>query len=152
MGAVATVQSGGGRMRRVDEARDTAARFAACAISKTDWTHDAHVMVGAWYVQHYGASEAIAQLRHGIRLLNEHHGTSNSDTTGYHETITVAYVRLLESFFDGCPDHLTFEKRLEWLFKSPLRDRNFLLNFYSREVLSSVTARKEWVEPDLSPL
>jgi hypothetical protein len=133
-------------------ARDLAARFAACAIAKAEWTHDAHVMVGAWFVEHHGASEATAKLREGIRRLNEHHGTPNSETSGYHETITRAYVQLLESLFGHCPDHLTFEDRVELLRKSRLRERTFLFTFYSQEVLRSATARHEWVEPDLSPL
>jgi hypothetical protein len=58
-------------MELVDKARDLAVRFSARAIPKSEWTHDAHVIVGAWHLQHYGASEALAQLRNGIRRLNE---------------------------------------------------------------------------------
>ncbi|MEM7535068.1 MAG: hypothetical protein AAF639_23030, partial [Chloroflexota bacterium] len=35
---------------------------------------------------------------------------------------------------------------------SPLMDKDLLFRFYSKELLFSVSARREWVEPDLQPL
>ena len=38
------------------------------------------------------------------------------------------------------------------LLSGPLADRNWALNYYSHERLFSVTARREWVKPDLQAL
>ena len=81
-----------------------AARFAAAAIPAGEWTHETHLVMGAWHVARFGPDAALERLRAGIRALNAAHGTIDSDTRGYHETITVAYVRLIARFLRGRPD------------------------------------------------
>jgi len=107
--------------------------------------------VGAWHVDRFGAGEALPRLRAAIRRLNDAHGTANTPTSGYHETVTAAYVTLIAAFFaagagDPLPD------RVERLLASPLADRAVLLRFWSRDTLMSPAARAAWVAPDLSPL
>ena len=85
---------------RIDE---IAARFEAAAIAKTEWTHEAHLIMGAWHVARFGPAQALERLRARIRALNDAHGTVNSDTGGYHETITRAYVRLIAAFLSARP-------------------------------------------------
>ena len=125
-------------------------RFLSCTLPKAEWTHQAHLAVGAWHVDRYGPDEALVRLRDGIRLLNDSHGTVNSDTSGYHETITRAYVRLIGGFLASCPDD-ALQQRVSRLINGPLGDRDVLLRHYSREILMSVRARNEFVEPDLAP-
>ncbi len=131
---------------------DLAARFDACQIPRDEWTHRAHLLVGAWHVHRYGRREALARLRIGIRRLNESHGTVNSPAGGYHETITAAYVQLLAEFLDGCPSAMPLTQCVARLIEGPLVSKDLLLQFYSRERLMSAVARAEWVEPDLAPL
>ena len=69
---------------------DLAGRFQGCAVPAKEWTHAAHLVVGLWHVHRYGAMDALVRLRAGIRRLNESHGGVNSNTNGYHETITAA--------------------------------------------------------------
>ena len=45
-----------------------------------------------------------------------------------------------------------FQDSLVQLLSGPLADRNWALNYYSLERLFSVTARREWVKPDLQAL
>ena len=75
-----------------------AARFEAAAIPSTEWKHETHLIMGAWHVARHGAESALERLRAGIRRLNAAHGTVDSDTRGYHETITRAYVRVIAAF------------------------------------------------------
>ena len=96
--------------------------------------------------------EALARLRVGIRRLNEHHGTPNSATSGYHETVTRAYVQLLAELLASCPAEMSVRERIAVVVTGPLADRNVLLRFYSRERLMSPEARAAWVEPDLREL
>ena len=129
-----------------------AARFAAAAIPAGEWTHETHLMMGAWHVARFGPDAALERLRAGIRALNAAHGTIDSDTRGYHETITGAYVRLIAGFLRGRPDGETLELSVAALLASPLAARDRLTHHYSRERLFSVGARRGWVEPDLEPL
>jgi hypothetical protein len=131
---------------------DLAARFTARAILHAEWTHTAHLVVGAWHVHRYGPDEALARMRVGIRALNDAHGTPNSPTRGYHETVTRAYVVLLAEMLGRCPLTMPLADRVARVLASPIADKEALLAFYSRERLMSSTARAEWVEPDLAPL
>lgn len=129
-----------------------AARFTTLTLPKEEWTHAAHLTVGAWHVDRYGAAEALTRLRSGIRRLNESHGHVNTATAGYHETITAAYVTLLAAYLAARAPDLPLDACVERLLAGPLAARDMLFTFYSRERLLSVEARAQWVEPDLAPL
>jgi len=126
------------------------ARFEACTLPKADWTHAAHLTVGAWHVKRSGAEPALAHLREAIRRLNESHGTLNSDSGGYHETITWAYTLLIARFLIAAPGSLA--EQIQSLLASPLAAKDILLRFYSSELLMSVAARRGRVAPDLREL
>jgi len=134
-----------------DELDDLVARFHARTLPKVEWTHGAHLAVGTWHVREHGPDEALGLLRHGITRLNEAHGTVNGDNSGYHETVTRAYVRLLSEFVRSKAG-LAVADCVQALLASPLAEKTALLRYYSRTSLGSVTARKGWVEPDLEPL
>src|SRR5262245_41409238 len=77
------------------------AAFRSWSLPQREWTAIAQLRGGAWHVHRCGAVAALAMLRSGIQRLNDQHGTPNSDTSGYHETITVAYLRLIEAFLSA---------------------------------------------------
>ena len=126
-------------------------RFLTCSLPKAEWTHQAHLAVGAWHVERYGPEAALTRLRNGIRALNDSHGTVNSPSGGYHETITRAYVRLIAGAFAAGGERPLAE-RVAALIDGPSGERDALLRYYSRELLMSSRARAEWVEPDVEPL
>ena len=129
------------------------AHFRARTLPKSEWTHLAHLAVGTWQVHAEGPDRALSTLRTGIRLLNDAHGTANSDSGGYHETITRAYVVLIAQFLPLAPaSHTDLAVCVQELLASPLASREALLAFYSKGRLFSVEARRGWVEPDLAPL
>jgi hypothetical protein len=134
-----------------EELERLAADFQSCALPKTQWTHEAHLAVGTWHVHRFGTAEAVDRLRDGIRRLNESHGTANTDTGGYHESITVAYVAVIAAFLDRTRPASVAEG-VQALLSSPLARKDALFTFYSREVLMSVRARREWVPPDRGPV
>jgi hypothetical protein len=116
------------------------------------WTHGAHLAVGLWHVDRHGADEALPRLRDGIRSLNEHYGNTNTESAGYHETITRAQVGLLADFLRRSDSTVPLIERYAQLMASPLADRSVLFRFYSRDYLMSNHARAVWVEPDLAPI
>lgn len=131
---------------------DLARRFVARTLPKAEWTHEAHLCVGLWHVARFGPDEALVRLREGIRRLNDTHGTLNTASSGYHETITRAYVTLLAAFLARCSDERSIDGRVARLGASGLVDRDVLLRYYSPERLFSAEARAGWIEPDRAPL
>jgi hypothetical protein len=131
---------------------DLVARFLAGTLPRQEWTHAAHLSVGLWHVHRFGPDGAAARLRAGIRALNDRHGTANTETSGYHETITVAYVQLIDQFLAAGAPGATAESRLDELLSGPLADRTYLFRFWSRELLMSPAARAIWTPPDLAAL
>ena len=132
--------------------QDLAARFAAATIPKAEWTHAAHLAVGLWHVDRYGPEEALTRLRAGIRRLNDTHGTLNSATSGYHETVTRAYVVVFADLLAVGAPAMPLAERLRAVLEGPLGARDLLLNYYSRPKLVSPRARESWEEPALRPL
>lgn len=128
-----------------------AARFEASAIPSGEWTHEAHLIIGAWHVHRFGVEAALVRLRTAIRRLNEANGVANTPTGGYHETITAAYLRLLANAL-AADTTLPFEARVTAVLASPLADRAALSRHYSPELLMSQRARVQWVAPDREPL
>ena len=129
------------------------AQFCARTLPKAEWTHQAHLRVGLWHVLQFGGDEALIRLREGITRLNESHGTANTDTGGYHETITRFYVWVIGRFIENTDPARTRaidDLAQELLARYPASD--LPLRYYSRERLYCVAARRGWVEPDLAPL
>jgi hypothetical protein len=131
---------------------DLVAAFRARTLTHAEWTHAAHLTVGACYVSRLGPAAALARLREEIPRLNERHGTPNTSTSGYHETITAAFVRLLDEGLATFAPEVALERRIAALLAGPLGGSRVLLGFWSRDVLMSPRARAEWVEPDLRAL
>lgn len=108
--------------------------------------------MGLWHVRRYGPDRALTELRTRIRRLNDTHGTPNSETLGYHETITRAYVELIAALLGCFPPGTPVVECLRLLFASPVSAKDALLTYYSKDRLMSVEARHHWIEPDRRPL
>jgi hypothetical protein len=128
-----------------------ALRFGAAAVPKAEWTHAAHLAVGLWHVARHGPDEALLRLRTGIRRLNDSHGTPNSPTGGYHETVTRAYVVLFGELLAKDQGRTPLVEHLHAVLTGPLGEREALLRHYSKERLFSPEARAAWIEPDREP-
>lgn len=124
--------------------------FRAKTLPAKEWTHEAHLITGLWHVANFGYDEALAQMREGIRTYNEAVGGRNTDESGYHETITVFWMWLLNEFWKANTiENQVFEQVANAFLKSKYCDRNSALNFYTRENLFSKEARRTFVKPDI---
>jgi hypothetical protein len=121
-------------------------RFEACSVPKEEWTHHAHLTAGYWYVRKLGATHALDEMRTRIRRHNESVGTANTDSSGYHETITCLYLAAIAEHIEEHRE-LGFAEGLRRLLESELTDSHWPLRFYSREQLFSPEARRTWIEP-----
>jgi hypothetical protein len=127
------------------------ADFEAPRLSRQQWTHHAHLTAGYWYLMQHGPTDALDRLRRNIRAHNESVGTPNTDTSGYHESISRLYLAGIQAHI-AAHRELSFEDSLQRLLASGLGQSAWPLTYYSRERLFSVAARRGWVEPDLQSM
>jgi hypothetical protein len=120
------------------------------SLPKAEWTHAAHFAAAFWLLRSPGVN-AARDMPGFIRAYNEATGTPNTDTGGYHETITLASLRAASSWLTARP-HASLHSSLEELLASPFGRSDWLLSYWTRPLLFSVVARRTWVEPDVKPL
>ena len=120
-------------------------------LPKAEWTHAAHFAAALWLLAHCPEIDAGQAMPGMIRAYNESTGTANTDSSGYHETITQASLRAARAFLADRL-HLPLYAVCNELMTSPLGKSDWLLAHWSRPRLFSVEARRSWVEPDLQPL
>jgi len=129
---------------------DLVSAFRSATLPRDEWTHAAHLRVGVWHVLTFGEA-ALDELRAAIRRLNEAHGTPNTDTAGYHETITWLFVRLIAHLRDQHPPNIP-AARLADVAVERLSDRSLPGRYFSPALLASSEARRRVVAPDRDPL
>jgi hypothetical protein len=126
--------------------------FLARVLPKAEWTHEAHLATTTWLLLRRPDIDVDKELPNLIRRYNESVGGVNSDSEGYHETITRVFLHGIRLFLAGAnvtepPHNLVNE-----LLLSPMGRRDWPLRFYSRDRLSLVEARHAFVSPDVEPL
>ena len=133
-----------------DEIEATARAMMACTLPKEAWTHAAHFATALWLLRTRGAA-AYAEMPDLIRAYNASVGGRNTDTEGYHETITRASLDVAAAALaarEGLPLHAV----LTSMIAGPCGRSGWILDYWTKDVLFSVDARRGWVEPDLQPL
>ena len=125
------------------------AAFESGTLPTERWTHSAHLFTGACYVHMLGADLAIQQMRVCIKRHNESVGTANTDTGGYHETITIAWIKLLNRLLrESSPlERADFARLAVERFAS---DREIFRRYYDFDLVKSVDARRAWIPPTLA--
>lgn len=117
--------------------------FESCELSNESFHHRDHLRLAWIYLQRYGEQEAGRRIAASIRNFAEYFG----HTDKYHETVTIAWLRLLAHQGKG---RVSLE---EVLAASPmLLEKKTLAEFYSDGLLQSDRAKREFVAPDLKPL
>ncbi|MDG2532703.1 hypothetical protein P6144_03520 [Sphingomonas sp. HITSZ_GF] len=123
----------------------------ACSLAKEEWTHEAHLAACLYLLSERPDVDIDAEIAGLISRFNESVGGVNSDTGGYHDTITRAYVAGVRLFLSQTGE-ASLLGRVNALLLSPIGRRDWPLGFYSRELLFSVPARRGFVPPDRAPL
>jgi hypothetical protein len=136
---------------RDSDIRALGERLLACALPREAWTHEAHLGACLWLLTERPDIDVDARIATIIRRFNESVGGVNDDYSGYHDSITRAYVAGVRHFLSGTAE-TGLAARVNALLLSPMGTRDWPLRFYSRDLLFSVPARRGFVEPDLAPL
>lgn len=114
------------------------------------WTHEAHLAATTYLLMKRPEIDLDAELPDIIRRYNESVGGVNSDTEGYHETITRVFLRGARLFLAEADPREPLYALVNDLLLSPMGRRDWPLRFYSPEHLFSAEARRTWVRPDLA--
>jgi hypothetical protein len=123
---------------------------ATRTLPKPEWTHAAHFAAAFWLLARPDC-DAMHEMPGLIRAYNEATGVANTDTSGYHETITLASLRAARAWLKARP-HEALHVSLKELLASDYGRSDWLLAYWSKPLLFSVEARRTWVEPNLRPL
>ena len=119
---------------------------------RAEWTHRAHLVAGVWFVRNEGFDAACRNMPDVIRRYNEASGVANTETAGYHETLTQAYLREIARQLHVLPRTVELHECVASVCRSDLADSDWPHRYWRRSTLWSPKARREWVDPDLRPL
>ena len=126
--------------------------LVARTLPRPEWTHEAHLAATTYLLLRRADIDIDKELPGLIRGYNESVGGVNSDTEGYHETITRVFLHGVRLFLAEADRSEPLHELVNELLLSPIGRRDWPLRFYSPERLFSVEARKHFVEPDLRAL
>jgi len=146
------------RFQRSAEIDRLVARFCDCTLPCAEWTHEAHLTVGLWFIARHPPDEALDRVRASIQRYNAACNTPNSQTRGYHETLTRFYLGMIAIHLTGATvENINdleslHDVRVANSLLERYADRGLPLKYYSRERLFSAAAKADWVEPNLRPL
>jgi hypothetical protein len=121
-------------------------------LPRSEWTHEAHLAATTWLLRRRPDVDIDKALPGIIRSYNESVGGVNSDSEGYHETITRVFLRGVRLFLGGADLEEPLHALVNALLASPMGRRDWPLRFYSHARLFSVEARRNFIPPDLAAL
>lgn len=128
------------------EVVDMVVQFERCEWPYPRWTHRAHIGVALYYLRTYSLEVALDRGRLHIPMYNRTRG----DPAGYHETITVLFMRRVHRYLQDNPSQPSLADAIEEV--AAACDMLWPLRYYSTERLWSAEARAGWVDPDRQPL
>jgi hypothetical protein len=115
------------------------------------WHHREHVIMAAWHLLKHSVDEATPLIRERIKRYNEASGGQNTAASGYHETLTIFWIRILAHRLGELDGLGPFEK-IQALANEFGNRGGLFREYYSFDVAKSTEARVDWIEPDLAAL
>ena len=126
--------------------------LVARSLAREEWTHEAHLAATIYLLLKRPDIDLDKELPGLIRGFNESVGGVNSDSEGYHDTITRAYLHGIRLFLSEADTSEPLHELVNDLLLSPMGRRDWPLRFWSNERLMSVEARRGYLPPDLAAL
>jgi len=121
--------------------------FEDASISREDWKHAEHLIVALYYLTHHDLDTATEKMRSGIfNLLSCGFNIDLTKEMPYHETLTVFWMRTVAAYI-ATTDRTTVVSRAAELVNT--YDKDHPLKYYSRELLFSDEARRQFVDGDI---
>jgi hypothetical protein len=127
-------------------------RAIARPLPREEWTHEAHLAATTYLLLRHPEIDLDKDLAGLISHYNESAGGVNSDSEGYHDTITRVFLHGIRLFLSEVDRREPLHVIVNELLSSPMGKRDWPLRFYTRDRLLSVAARRSFVPPDLGAL
>lgn len=124
----------------------------ARTLPRDEWTHEAHLAATTYLLLHHPEIDLDRELPNLIRRYNESVGGVNTDSEGYHETITRVFLSGIRLFLSEADAREPLHELVNELLLSPMGRRDWPLRFYSRDRLLSPEARRRFIGPDIAAL
>ena len=134
--------------RNSEEVEEVVRRFESCAFPPDEFNHRAHLTVALCYLLRPSGTDALERMRLGLARYIKAHGIT---PTLYHETITAFWLKRVRAFVERAGAARSLAELANAL-SGECNDSRLVFDYYSRELIDSERARREWVEPDLRPL
>ena len=122
----------------------------ARSLPREGWTHEAHLAATTYLVLRHPEIDLDRELPDLIRRFNESVGGVNSDSEGYHDTITRVFLHGVRLFLSEADTSEPLHELVNDLLVSPMGRRDWPLRFYTSDRLFSVAARRSFVPPDVA--
>jgi hypothetical protein len=126
--------------------------FLDRTLPKPRWNHAGHLAAAVWIMRRCPELVAERDMPELIRAYNEATGVPNSDTRGYHATITLATLRGVRAALAAQPPGAALHQSLNAILASPFGGSRWTKDYWTEALLMSPAARRAWVEPDIRPL
>lgn len=126
-------------------------KFLNKDLPKDKWTHNTHLIVGIWHCQQYGFYKALPLLKIAIRDYNEAIGTHNTDSSGYHETLTIFWMIVIRNYLHLHPDISPSQQYSNFLNSDQVKS-SYPLEYYTHEKLFGTNARQRWANGDVKKI
>ena len=135
------------------EAKEIVEQFETGTLPVWAWTHEAHLIVGLSVLTRFGVKNGQKAMRERVIRYNEAVEKVNSDTSGYHETVTFFWLNAIWNRLSKNNTIQFDQETLDALLSNiDLAYRNLFLNYYSEARILSVEARRNYIEPDKFPV
>jgi hypothetical protein len=134
-----------------NQIKDLILKFSDHTLPAEEWTHQAHLTIAFWHLFHFSIEEATCYLKSGIISYNHSNGTENTPSGGYHESITLFWIKVIYDY----QSKYSLKSLLECcnaFLESEFADKNYIFSFYSKDILFTSRARAFWVEPNIQVL
>lgn len=139
------------RFKTNSEISDIRIGLVSRTLPKPAWTHAAH-FAAAMSLLADPNEDPFMTLPNIIRSYNEATGVENTDTDGYHHTITLASLYAAEHILNSSPSNAELFEVTNRLLDSKYGTSDWVIEYWAKPVLFSPEARGEWVPPNLKPL
>jgi hypothetical protein len=137
-------------LETLEDATKTVEQFEDATLPDWAWTHEAHLICALSLLSRFGINQAPLEMKNRLFKYNEAVGKINSDTSGYHATVTVFWLKAVwERLAVGGKINFDQATLDDLLSNVDLAYRNLFLKSYSEKMILSVEARRTYVEPDL---
>eukprot|EP01112_Ceratiomyxa_fruticulosa_P014741 TRINITY_DN424_c0_g1_i2.p1 TRINITY_DN424_c0_g1~~TRINITY_DN424_c0_g1_i2.p1 ORF type:complete len:129 (-),score=15.27 TRINITY_DN424_c0_g1_i2:27-413(-) len=124
----------------------------ACTLPKEKWTHEAHIASCIYLMLQHPEFTLETSMPLFISRYNVSVGVENTDKGGYHDTITQFQIRAIRDFLKKEGMDKSMLTLVNSAIQSYVGKRDFILNYWTKELLFSPEARKSYVEPNIKPV